>query len=70
MQNTIIKDFSYITGFKNLSTMEKKAVASFEINRSKYGVIGPVNGNSSKVRLMVKYHNLRNKKGQFAAKRK
>jgi hypothetical protein len=68
--NTIVKDFGYVAGFKNLSTPEKKAVAYFETNRTKYDIIGPLNGKSSKMKLRVKYHNLRNKKGQFKANSK
>jgi hypothetical protein len=67
---TIVKDFSYITGFKNRTTEEKKAMALNEINPSKFSVMGPLNGVSTKIRLKCRFHNIRNKKGMWTAKRK
>jgi len=68
--NTIVvKDFSYIGGFNTLPTDVKKAVVMEEINTSRYSLLGAVN-QFGKMKLMCRYHNLRDSLGKWTCNRK
>jgi hypothetical protein len=70
-KNTIVRSIKDITGSGIPSSARKSTKLAYvaeSINESRYEILGLV-GRSNNVMLRPRFHNVRNKQGQFTARR-